>query len=106
MLPDDADPLVRRDLNETCSFREIERSITNFGEEERVDVFVVLKIFKDTETFVLCCATENEGFVQFLGIHVESVDVIREDDNFVAALFVVVDEELTGLKLLRVHGVE
>ena len=55
--------VMRGNLDETGSFREIEGSVTDFGEEEGVDIFIVLEIFQDAETFVLCGASEDKGLV-------------------------------------------
>ena len=42
--------------------------------------------------------TVDEGFLELEGIRLQRVDVVGKDDYLVAALFMMVDEKLAGLK--------
>lgn len=82
---------MRRDLDETCGFGEVERGVADFGEEDRVDLVVELEVGKNLETLGLRSLAVDEGLLEFQCVSFQRVDVVREDDDFVAALFVVVD---------------
>lgn len=42
-----------------------------------------------------------ELFTYFKGI-----DIVRKDDDLISAVFVIFDQELTSLKLVRIHAVQ
>lgn len=89
---------MRRDLDEASCLREVERGVTDLGEKNRVDLVVELEVGEDLETFGLRRLSVDEGLFEFQCVGFQRVDIIREDDDFIAALFVVVNKELASLK--------
>lgn len=45
------------DLDQAGGFRQVDRRVSDFREEDRVDDGVVLKVLQDSHAFDLCCAT-------------------------------------------------
>jgi hypothetical protein len=94
---------MRGELDQARSLGQIQTSVTNLRQEDGVDLVVMLEILQDTKTFLLRSRTVNICLAELPRVLLQCVDVVREDDNLVASRFVVVDQELTSLKLLRVH---
>lgn len=83
---------------------------------------IMLEILQDTHSLDLCCAAVDIRFSELLCIslktrqwqttnatlmaYLKRVHIVGKDDDFVSPRFMVIDEELTGLILIRVHAVQ
>lgn len=56
---------MRRDLDEARCFRKIDGSVSDFGEEDRVDLRVMLEVLEHTHALNLRSATMNVQFAKF-----------------------------------------
>lgn len=114
---------VTADLDEACRLGEVDRGVSNFREEDGVDDRVVLEILQDSHSFDLRSSTVDVELAKLLRIsldmtpvscdlqaeqetNLECKDVVGEHDNLVATILMISNQELTGLKLLRIHAVQ
>lgn len=97
---------VRGNLDEAGRFGEIDRGVSNFRQKESVHRGVMLEVLQHAESFLLGRSAVDKGFLELPGVGLEGVDVIRKDDDLVAARLVVVNEVLANLELFRVHDAE
>lgn len=85
-------------MDEASCLGEVERGITDLGEKNCVDLVIELEVGEDLKTFGLRRLSVDEGLFEFQRVGFQRVDIIREDNDFIAALFVVVNKELARLK--------
>lgn len=80
---------VRRDLDDHVHVGQVDGAVADLGDEERVHARVVLERVERQQTLGFGGFPENEGLFEQHGILFERVDVVREDEDFVPALFCV-----------------
>jgi len=90
-------------LYKTCCFGEIQTRVTNLGKKDGVDLGIVLEVFQNAHTLILWGTAVNVSFVQLERIFLQSKNIIRKNDDLVASLLVIVNEELAGLEFVRIE---
>jgi hypothetical protein len=90
--------IVAAYLNEAGCFWKIDRCIADGREKDGLDVIVVSKIFENVHSFLLTRSAVDKMSSEVLGVHLQSIDVIGENNYFVTSPFVIVDEILASLE--------
>lgn len=96
---------MRRYLDQTCCFRQIQRRITNLGQKECIDLRIELEILQNSNPFRISGSTINVGSFHVSCIVFQSKQVVAENNYFVTSILVKLDQVLTNLKLPRIHDV-
>ena len=95
---------VKRDLDEHVGVGQVDRSVGDFAEQERVAVRIAAEVVEGLDALLLGRVAADVGPIERLGVVLERENVVREDDDLVVAAFVPANEELTGAELLGIHG--
>jgi hypothetical protein len=66
----------------------------------------VLELLQHNQTLAATGLSADERLLQLCGVFLQRQQVVRKDDNLIAASLVVVDEELTGTNFVRIHNVK
>jgi hypothetical protein len=104
LLP--ARPKVRRDLDQAGRLGEVDGRVADLGKEDRADMRAALEMLQDPHAFCLASLTVDVWLLQLARVRLERVHVVREDDDLVATVFMILNQELACLELARVHAVE
>ena len=132
---------MRRDLNETCSLRQIDRRVADLeefslrswavqgsaylGQKDCIHVGIMLESRENSHSLNLGCSAVDsclsELFRIFLqtqrisrrlcpqirdGAYHERIHIVGKHDNLVTSPFVVINQELASLELVRIHDVQ
>lgn len=94
---------------------------TYLGQEDGVDIRVMLEPLQHAHPLNLACATMDVRFSEFLGIrlkclrghnrdveksYLERIYVVRKDNDFVSSRLMEFDKELARLEFFRIHTVK
>lgn len=67
---------------------------------------VMLELLQHNQTLATTGLSANKRLLQLRGVLLQRQEIIRKDDDLVAAPLVVVDKKLTGADFVWVHNVE
>lgn len=97
---------MRRYLYYDICTGQINRCVSHFRKKDRVNLICVLEVIEDAHSFDVAHLSRNERLLQLLGIHFQSKDVIREDDDLVPTALMKVDKILASKELIGIVDVE
>lgn len=95
---------MRGDLDEHVGLRDVEGVVSDLAQEDGVDGGGVLEDGEHLGALLVARAAKDERLLEALGVLLQRKDVVAEDNDLVTPrLLVVLEQELTGTELLRVH---
>ena len=78
----------------------------NLRYEDSTQKRIELEVLENSHPFRLVSWSVDEGFIELDSVVPQSKHIVREYDNLVGSLFVVLNQELARSKLVRVHCVQ
>mmetsp|Transcript_16402 Transcript_16402/g.49581 ORF Transcript_16402/g.49581 Transcript_16402/m.49581 type:complete len:231 (+) Transcript_16402:641-1333(+) len=97
---------MRTDLDDHVGFRQIDGDVADLGQEDRVHDGIKAELRQNRLPFRFLRRAVNRRSFQRLGVPQQREDVVAEDDDLVAALFVILHQKLAPLELDRVQHVQ